>query len=76
MKLRFPLRKEKNPNLKKNNVQCAILLTQQYNHSIVKTGIVKAQTLTTGEAPNSNVLIIETPTQKDREREALLHGGL
>lgn len=53
-----------------------MLPTQQYNHSIIRTGIVRAKTITTGEAPNSNVLIIETLTQRDRERDELLHRGL
>lgn len=36
----------------------------------------RAQTITTGRAPKCNVLIRETPTQKERERDELPHRGL
>lgn len=36
----------------------------------------RAQTITTGRAPKCNVLIRETPTQKNGERDELPHRGL
>lgn len=35
------------------------------NNTVIKTGIVRAQTITIGGAPNGNVLIREMPTEKE-----------
>lgn len=51
-------------------------LTRYQNDTVIKTGIMRAQTITIGGAPNGDVLIRETPTQRDRERDELLHRGL